>query len=175
MQRTPWEAREDEALIKGVKRCGVGQWARILADERFAEALSNRTGVQLKDRWRTLKQQASSHPGGASPGTPSLIKELSSSELRKWKIRARCVKKTELMPWRLPSGTTGKRMSFLMQDSSGKVLVSVSRVGNALDPLAQRVVEGQQLYDLSGFELRDSVDPKIARYELVDAGAVLPR
>ena len=49
-QRNPWTTEETEKLYKGIKRHGVGQWAAIKVDQSF----TSRTGVQLKDRWRSM-------------------------------------------------------------------------------------------------------------------------
>ncbi|XP_008305838.1 telomeric repeat-binding factor 1 [Cynoglossus semilaevis] len=45
-----WTPGLDQCLIEGVKRHGVGKWARILLDDDF----EGRTGTMLKDRWRVL-------------------------------------------------------------------------------------------------------------------------
>lgn len=44
---------EDRKLKAGVKKHGEGNWRMILNDFEF----DNRTGVNLKDRWRTLKSK----------------------------------------------------------------------------------------------------------------------
>ncbi|XP_010884274.1 telomeric repeat-binding factor 1 [Esox lucius] len=47
-----WSWDLDRALKAGVKQHGEGRWSRILLGHDF----QGRTGVQLKDRWRTLKR-----------------------------------------------------------------------------------------------------------------------
>uniref|UniRef100_A0A671NF90 Telomeric repeat-binding factor n=2 Tax=Sinocyclocheilus anshuiensis TaxID=1608454 RepID=A0A671NF90_9TELE len=50
--RRKWTAEEDRKLKAGVRKYGEGKWRMILNDFEF----DNRTGVNLKDRWRILKK-----------------------------------------------------------------------------------------------------------------------
>ncbi|KAJ8277693.1 hypothetical protein GJAV_G00078670 [Gymnothorax javanicus] len=52
MARRKWTAEEDHLLKAGVRRYGEGRWSQILLEFDFHD----RTGVMLKDRWRTLKK-----------------------------------------------------------------------------------------------------------------------
>ncbi|XP_066265177.1 telomeric repeat-binding factor 2-like [Branchiostoma lanceolatum] len=49
-QRHQWTDSEVENLIKGVKKYGLGNWAKIKDNFRF----NGRTNVNLKDKWRQL-------------------------------------------------------------------------------------------------------------------------
>ncbi|XP_061093576.1 telomeric repeat-binding factor 1 isoform X2 [Conger conger] len=51
-RKRKWTEAEDHNLKAGVRRHGEGRWSQILLDFDFPD----RTGVMLKDRWRTLKR-----------------------------------------------------------------------------------------------------------------------
>lgn len=48
----PWSQQEAEALVEGVAVCGGGKWADI--KKLGYPAISNRSAVDLKDKWRNL-------------------------------------------------------------------------------------------------------------------------
>ncbi|XP_029000473.1 telomeric repeat binding factor a [Betta splendens] len=50
-RKRKWTKTETEMLKEGVKRFGEGSWKEILSAYKF----NNRTNVNLKDRWRTMK------------------------------------------------------------------------------------------------------------------------
>ena len=56
-RKTAWSYTETENLLKGVRKFGVGKWAKILGHFEFA---SHRTSVSLKDKWRNLNSRKSS-------------------------------------------------------------------------------------------------------------------
>lgn len=47
-----WTEAETQKLIEGVGKFGAGNWSKIRAYYSF----NDRTNVNLKDRWRTLKK-----------------------------------------------------------------------------------------------------------------------
>ncbi|KAJ1919054.1 hypothetical protein H4219_002208 [Mycoemilia scoparia] len=64
-----WSEVETEALIQGCLRHGVGAWKKILDDADFK--FNNRTSVDLKDRFRTIRAQECAQAGGGRPGSRS--------------------------------------------------------------------------------------------------------
>ena len=49
-----WTPAEEGALRDAVKKHGMGKWADIKLDPEFAEILSKRDNIALKDKWRNL-------------------------------------------------------------------------------------------------------------------------
>ncbi|KAJ2722812.1 hypothetical protein GGI07_003067 [Coemansia sp. Benny D115] len=50
-----WSEQESESLLQGCAKYGVGAWKKILDDPSFT--FNNRTSVDLKDRFRTIRAQ----------------------------------------------------------------------------------------------------------------------
>ncbi|CAI9773565.1 unnamed protein product [Fraxinus pennsylvanica] len=53
-QKVKWTVEEEEALKAGVVKHGLGKWKNILRDPQFAPYLSNRSNIDLKDKWRNM-------------------------------------------------------------------------------------------------------------------------
>ncbi|KAJ2785160.1 hypothetical protein GGI15_002020 [Coemansia interrupta] len=54
-----WTEEETENLLRGCSKYGVGAWKKILDDSAFK--FNNRTSVDLKDRFRTIRAQECAH------------------------------------------------------------------------------------------------------------------
>ncbi|KAA8541665.1 hypothetical protein F0562_022817 [Nyssa sinensis] len=53
-QKQKWTAEEEEALRAGVVKHGTGKWKNILKDPEFAPFLTQRSNIDLKDKWRNM-------------------------------------------------------------------------------------------------------------------------
>ncbi|KAK4837243.1 hypothetical protein QYF36_003894 [Acer negundo] len=53
-QKMKWTAEEEEALLAGVAKHGPGKWKNILKDSEFSPFLTQRSNIDLKDKWRNL-------------------------------------------------------------------------------------------------------------------------
>uniref|UniRef100_M4DHR0 RNA helicase n=2 Tax=Brassica campestris TaxID=3711 RepID=M4DHR0_BRACM len=53
-QKLKWTGDEEEALRAGIEKHGPGKWKNILRDPEFAHQLTNRSNIDLKDKWRNL-------------------------------------------------------------------------------------------------------------------------
>lgn len=53
-QKQKWTSEEEEALKAGVAKHGTGKWKNILTDPHFAPFLTQRSNIDLKDKWRNL-------------------------------------------------------------------------------------------------------------------------
>ena len=51
-----WSDDEKETLLAAIRSHGVGNWQAMLDDPRFMSQLSGRTGVNLKDKYRTMQR-----------------------------------------------------------------------------------------------------------------------
>ncbi|PHT38615.1 hypothetical protein CQW23_22188 [Capsicum baccatum] len=52
--KVKWTSEEEDALKAGVAKHGTGRWKNILRDPDFASLLSNRSNIDLKDKWRNM-------------------------------------------------------------------------------------------------------------------------
>ncbi|XP_057474512.1 single myb histone 4-like [Actinidia eriantha] len=49
-----WTPEEEDALRAGVAKHGTGKWKNILRDPEFAPSLTQRSNIDLKDKWRNM-------------------------------------------------------------------------------------------------------------------------
>lgn len=59
-QKQKWTAEEEEALLAGISKHGPGKWKNILKDPEFAQFLTHRSNIDLKDKWRNLSVSTAS-------------------------------------------------------------------------------------------------------------------
>ncbi|KAJ2122826.1 hypothetical protein IW147_003110 [Coemansia sp. RSA 720] len=68
-----WTEDETENLLQGCSKYGVGAWKKILDDPNFS--FNNRTSVDLKDRFRTIRAQECAHSPYAKSSRKGSAKE----------------------------------------------------------------------------------------------------
>ena len=56
-KRTKFTKKEDEALMQGVAKFGVGNWKAIAIEYWDVFEENQRSGANLKDRYRTLQKK----------------------------------------------------------------------------------------------------------------------
>ena len=75
-----WSDAETRALRAGVTEHGVGSWAVIKRDRKYASTLSMRSNVDLKDKWRSITsigtpRKPPSPSLGRGPPSPQYLAE----------------------------------------------------------------------------------------------------
>ncbi|KAL3655573.1 hypothetical protein CASFOL_001359 [Castilleja foliolosa] len=79
-RKLKWRSEEEEALMAGIAKHGVGRWKNILVDPQFMSVLANRTNVDLKDKWRNVGvNHGQAQAIGANAVTPRKGKATSTS------------------------------------------------------------------------------------------------
>ncbi|CAH2066973.1 unnamed protein product [Thlaspi arvense] len=73
-QKLKWTSGEEEALLAGIAKYGAGKWKNILRDSEFADQLSNRSNIDLKDKWRNLSVAPGSQ-GLRDKARPTKVKD----------------------------------------------------------------------------------------------------
>lgn len=78
-----WSDAETRALRAGVAEHGVGSWAAIKRDGKYASTLSMRSNVDLKDKWRSITSIGSprkppSPSLGRGPPSPQYLAEMAT-------------------------------------------------------------------------------------------------
>ncbi|CAH2033508.1 unnamed protein product [Thlaspi arvense] len=57
-RKNKWTEEEEEVLLAGIAKYGAGKWKYMYNDPDFAAQLPDRTNVDLKDKWRNMKNRA---------------------------------------------------------------------------------------------------------------------
>eukprot|EP01050_Picozoa_sp_SAG11_P002024 SAG11_NODE_98_length_16927_cov_35.166211_4_plen_291_part_00 len=88
-KRRMWSAEEEAALQEGVKEHGEGRWKKIQSDPTYPFLRTNRSSVDLKDKWRVisrkrrkLEEQANgmaADPGGSTSTAVRIKKSMAAS------------------------------------------------------------------------------------------------
>ncbi|XP_044494890.1 telomere repeat-binding factor 4 [Mangifera indica] len=71
-QKQKWTDEEEKALLAGVAKHGRGKWKNILKDPEFASFLTNRSNIDLKDKWRNLSVSTTQRGSKDKSRTPKL-------------------------------------------------------------------------------------------------------
>lgn len=79
-QKQKWTAEEEEALLGGVAKHGPGKWKNILKDPEFAPFLTNRSNIDLKDKWRNLSVSTAGQGSKEKSRTPK-VKAITAAPL----------------------------------------------------------------------------------------------
>ncbi|KAL1218941.1 Telomere repeat-binding factor 5 [Cardamine amara subsp. amara] len=81
-----WTDEEEIALLKGIKKHGIGDWKKILVDPKFADQLVDRTSIDLQDKWRNIEKIESEaqtlESASASPVVSNESSPNSSSDMK---------------------------------------------------------------------------------------------
>ncbi|XP_057978503.1 telomere repeat-binding factor 4-like isoform X2 [Malania oleifera] len=64
-QKQRWTSEEEGALLAGVTKHGTGKWKIILKDPEFAPALTHRSNIDLKDKWRNMNMSVNNAAQGS--------------------------------------------------------------------------------------------------------------
>uniref|UniRef100_A0A1J3J3V5 MYB transcription factor n=1 Tax=Noccaea caerulescens TaxID=107243 RepID=A0A1J3J3V5_NOCCA len=52
-----WTVEEENALLAGIAKHGVGKWSEIVDDPVLSAQLAGRNNIQLKDKWRNIQKR----------------------------------------------------------------------------------------------------------------------
>ena len=84
-KRRPWAGEENKSLRRGVEKHGVGKWALMLSDPDLI--FTDRSSVDLKDRWRNLSdQKVKSPPIRTFKQALSYARALKLTSWGEWKV-----------------------------------------------------------------------------------------
>ena len=54
-QRKKWTTEEEESIVSGVEKFGIGRWAEIR--DEYKNVFQNRSSVDIKDKYRNLQKK----------------------------------------------------------------------------------------------------------------------
>eukprot|EP00897_Mesotaenium_endlicherianum_P001501 jgi/Mesen1/1379/ME000013S00874 len=92
-----WTPEEEHALRAGVEKYGPGKWRAIQKDPEYGPELTQRSNVDLKDKWRNMsvaaggqlvqvtpKKERSSRGGSSEPSSPEPVREVKGISNKKF-------------------------------------------------------------------------------------------
>ena len=92
-----WTRAEEDALRDGVRKHGPGKWRTIQKDPELGDILRARSNVDLKDKWRNMRESGALDAADATGGAEE-EREASDREHAEGGGKRRCLLYTSPSP-----------------------------------------------------------------------------